>query len=167
MTLRAANSATPTISFGKRGALDEITVGTRGGNAVRFRGERLSIDVASDGHAEIRNPESIAMSGDLSTNSIVRGDSERFAWLPPETAVIVEQPNWMPPPAFEDGVITLIPRRAGAPTTSAVRLEPLSDRCIVCGTHPNSDGDSEKCECVAGTQTCTRCINFACDSPEL
>ena len=127
----------------------------------------MSARIASDGSTEIVNPESIALSGDIVTNSIVRGDTALFAWSSPETTVIVEQPKAMPAPELEDGTIELSPRRSDAPATNALRLEPMGDRCIVCGTHPNSDGDSEKCECVAGTQTCTRCINFACDSPEL
>jgi len=167
VTLRAHNGATPTISFAQRGASDEIAVETRGGNALRFRGERLSVSVAPDGSTEITNPSSIAISGDISTNAIVRGDTALFAWSSQETTVIVEQPKTIAPPAFDHGIIELVPRPGVAPATNALRLEPLSDRCIVCGTHPNSTGDSEKCECVAGSGTCTRCINFACDSPEL
>jgi len=167
MTLRAHNNTASTISFGERGGSDEIVVGARGRNPVRFRGGRVSARIASDGSTEIVNPESIALSGDISTNSIVRGDTAFFAWSSPETTVIVEQPKTMPAPALDDGTIELSAHRGNAPATNALRLEPMGDRCIVCGTHPNSDGDSEKCECVAGTQTCTRCINFACDSPGL
>jgi len=167
MTLKAHNGATPSMSFSGRDAFGEITVGIRGRDAVRFRGARLSAEVASDGGTEIVNPDSIAMPGDVATTSMVRGDTAVFAWSSAETTVIVEQPISIPAPVFTGGNIELKPGEGTLSRTNASRLEPTMDRCIVCGTHPNSIGDSEKCECVAGTQTCTRCINFACDSPEL
>jgi len=167
MTLTAHNGATPPISFGRRGMSDEISVGAPGRNPVRFRGDRLSVRVASDGGTEIVNPDSIVIPGEVARNSIVRGETALFAWSSSETTVIVEQPKSMPAPALESGTIDLRPLQSDVPAPNALIFEPVQQRCIVCGTHPNSIGDSEKCECVPGTQTCTRCINFACDSPEL
>ena len=166
MTLKPNKGASPNLRFDTATAAAEVTVsGSQG--VLRFRGKSLSAKAAIDGGAEITNPESITIPGRVVASSTVRGDKALFAWTSPETTVILEQPKGLPAPSIDRESSTINPGSRGATESTALRFQPLMDRCLVCGTHPNSDGDSERCECVPGTQTCTRCINFACDSPEM
>jgi hypothetical protein len=167
MTLVPHNSPGDAMTFDDSGAANGITIASHGRTAVQFAGARLSATVSSTGEPQIDNPDSITVPGTVVTNAIVRGDKAMFAWSSPDVSVILEQPRSMPTPSFEGGTIHLETPAAEPPTTAASRVQmaPVMDRCRVCGTHPNSSGDTDLMICVPGDSVCYRCISWECSTP--
>ena len=167
MTLVAHNGPGPTMTFGRSGANDGITIVRKGRAAVRFHGKHLAANVTSQGETEINNPDSITLPGRVATRASIRGDKALFAWSSSDASVILEQPQSMPAPSFQGGTIDFDAQPADAPTTTAKRLEvePVMDRCRVCGTHPNSTADLDIYDCVSGDSVCYRCVSWECFAP--
>jgi len=112
----------------------------------------------------INNPDSIALSGRVTTRAAIRGDKALFAWSSPEASVILEQPRSMPEPSFRGGTIDFNSQSTDGPTTTSKRLEfePVMERCKACGTHPNSTADLDIYDCVPGDSVCYRCVSWEC-----
>ena len=164
MTLVSHNDPATSMTFGKAGEKDGITVINHGNATARFEGRQLSADVNSAGKTVINSPDSISLSGRVDSRASVRGDRALFAWSSPDASVILEQPRSMPAPSFHEGTIDLSGQPAGAPATAAKHLaiEPVMDRCSACGTHPNSDSDLDIYDCVPGSSVCYRCVSWEC-----
>ena len=164
MTLAAHKGSGPTMTFGKSGTTDGITIVNHGRTAARFHGKHLSANVTSNGETVINSPDSITLTGRVATRAAVRGDKALFAWSSPDASVILEQPQSMPVPSFQGGTIDFNSQPADAPTTTAKHLEvyPAMDRCRVCGTHPNSTSDLDIYDCVPGNSVCYRCVGWEC-----
>lgn len=164
MTLAAHNDPATTITVGTPGTAAGIKIARRGKAPVSFHGNRVSASVGRKGETEINNPESITLSGRCAQSESVRGDKALFAWTSPDASVILEQPRSMPAPSFHAGTIDFNSQPDDATTTSATRLEvdPVMDRCRVCGTHPNSMSDLVIYDCVPGDSVCYRCVSWEC-----
>jgi hypothetical protein len=166
MTLVPHNSPAGVMTFDESDVANGITIAGPGRSAVTFAGARLSASVSSTGQTQIDNPDSIELPGTVVTNAVVRGDKAMFAWSSPDASIILEQPRSMPAPSFEGGTIHLETPPAEPPATavSRIHISPVMDRCRVCGTHPNSSGDTDLMMCVPGDSVCYRCISWECSA---
>jgi hypothetical protein len=164
LALAAENDPSERLTFGKSGTHDEIAVVRHGRATARFHGKRLAATVSSTGETILSNPDSIALSGPVTSRTTVSGDKALFAWRSPTASVILEQPRSMPAPSFRDGVVDFRAASGDEPTTDAKRLQvgPVMDRCSACGTHPNSDSDLDLYDCVPGFGVCYRCVSWEC-----
>ena len=167
MTLAAENDPSAKMTFGKSGAQNDIAVVSNGRAAARFHGKNLVAKVSSAGETILSNPDSITLSGRVTSRTTVRGDKALFAWISPDASVILEQPRSMPVPPFRDGVIDLDSPSDDVPTTTTVKhiaVGPVMDRCSACGHHPNSQPDLEVMDCVPGEGACLRCVSWECSA---
>ncbi len=164
MTLAAHNDPASTMTFDKAGATEVIKIAIRGRAAVDFRGDHVSASVSAQGETVIDNPESITLPGRVASSESVRGDKALFAWSSSDASVILEQPRSMPAPSLHGGTIDFKLQRDASPTAGARLLEvgPVTDRCRVCGTHPNSMSDLNIYDCVPGDSVCYRCVSWEC-----
>jgi hypothetical protein len=164
MTLMAHNDPAATMTFGRMGTGRGIEIASRGRDAVSFHGNRLSANLNEQGEIVINNPDSITLPGQVAKSESIRGDQALFAWSSPEASVILEQPRSMPAPSFQGGSIDFNSQREHAPAAGArfLQVEPDTDRCRVCGTHPNSMSDLTIYDCVPGDSVCYRCVSWEC-----
>lgn len=165
-TLRAHDDANFSLIIDKAPAMGGITLVRRGGGAVRFEGPRVHAR-AADRDLVIEDPSAILIPGAVSAGSKTRHDSALFAWSSPSASVILEQPRSMPPPTFDHGTIRLdsVSEQGGSISAGYPAIAPVSDRCVACGTHPNSTADLDIYECVPGFSTCYRCVSWECLTP--
>jgi hypothetical protein len=141
----------------------EVTF-TNDDGAITFRGRHLAVGL-DNGQPSIKNAELIDLPNAVLARSTTRGGKALFAFTSSVASVIIEQPSTLSAPSFSKGAINLTPIRDPASTpqpTMRFHLEMLSDRCQVCGTHPNSVGDVEIMECISGNSTCYRCVSWEC-----
>jgi hypothetical protein len=69
----------------------------------------------------------------------------------------------MAAPSVHAGTIEFAPPSFGAVASSRhVAVEPVMDRCKVCGTHPDSVADTDIYDCVPGDSVCYRCVSWEC-----
>jgi hypothetical protein len=158
-TLVANNDPAARLTFGSSDHGGVVTFGGDREISASFQGARLSAGVGAEGETVVTDPDSIAIPGGVEARVLVEGDKEFHAWSSQRASVILEQPRVMAAPSFRDGTIELNSHAvAGA-------VSPVMDRCSVCGTHPNSDGDVDQMVCIPGSGTCYRCISWECYSP--
>jgi hypothetical protein len=164
MTLAAENDPSATMRFGESGEQRDVAVANHRQEAVRFHGKNLTARLSATGETVLSNPDSITLSGRVTSRTTVRGNKALFAWRSPWASVILEQNRSMSEPAFRDGVIEFNVASGDRPATDVKRLEigPLMDRCSACGTHPNSDSDLDLYDCVPGFGVCYRCVSWEC-----
>lgn len=152
--LVAHNDPGSSMTIGPRGGRRSVGFERRGRPAARFDGRRLEPGVDAQGVTTIADPDTITLFGPVAAWSSIWNATARYAWSSPDASVILEQPAAMPAPLFHDGTIEL--------DTRGRILEPRSERCKVCGTHPDSVADLEIYDCVPGDSICYRCIGWEC-----
>lgn len=163
MRLKASNGVGPTMTIGKGGMRPEIGFEQDGAVVARFSGRRLGSRIDARGVTTIDNPDSITLTGPIVSRSSIVRDEAFFAWVSPEASVILEQPATAPAPTVRQGTIDFSPGPAEAAAFGRHRvLQPLSDRCTACGTHPNSVADLDIYDCVPGDSICYRCVGWEC-----
>jgi hypothetical protein len=166
-TLVANNDPTARLTFDTGRAARGLTM-SHGRASTEFRGRGLDVELNTAGQIDIVKPESIALPGAVVRRNSVEGDMSFYAWSSPDTTVLLEQPRSFGAPSFRDGMLDFAPPQSIAPraATSSIRMDHVADRCRVCGTHPNSDGDVDRMECIPGSGTCYRCISWECFAAE-
>ena len=163
MRLKANNGAGPTMTIGKSGGRSEVAFENDGAIVARFSGRRLDATVDARGVTTIDNPDSITLSGAVVGQSSILRDKAYFAWVSPGASVILEQPTTLPAPAIQERTINFDGQPLDAVVSGRHRIvQPVMDRCKVCGTHPNSVADLDIYDCVPGNSVCYRCVSWEC-----
>jgi hypothetical protein len=167
MKLVAHNGAGPAITIGKSGARDEVAFVDHGRIAARFDGRHILTKIDAHGRVEIDEPDSITLFGPVTSRAATRDDKALFAWSTAAASVILEQPRSFPAPSYGMGTIELASQPAAtARLGRQIAVEPVMDRCKVCGTHPDSIADTDIYDCVPGDSVCYRCVSWECIASE-